>query len=294
MSLNSKKTRLYAFTRNTPKVEAFSLDRTNGRLTWINEASTAPSTGSTSLKVHPSDRYVITADYRTGNIVVLPILPDGGVGAATDTIMDGVTAHMVMTSSRGHVFVPHVRPNHVGQYALDETTGKLTRIQPFPAPPAGGPRHMAFAPGERHAYIINESNGTMSTYSHDAASGRLTHVETVATVAPDVSERACAHVEIHTSGKFVYGTNRTSKSIAMFRVDPSTAKLTLIGNESANMTMNQPSDFEIDPTGKFLLLANVAADTVMVFRILDDGVLQLVAPPLPFDGPGSIAIVPLP
>ena len=70
---------------------------------------------------------------------------------------------------------------------------------------------------------------------------------------------------MHPSGKFLYCSNRGHDSIAMFRIDQKTGRLTALGHESTQG--KTPRNFGIDPTGKFLLAANQSTGNVVVFRI---------------------------
>src|SRR5205085_1906255 len=74
-----------------------------------------------------------------------------------------------------------------------------------------------------------------------------------------------AEVQVHPSGKFVYGSNRGHNSIAVFAVDPQTGELTPAGR--ASQGINVPRNFVIDPTGKYLIAANQDGNSLVVFRI---------------------------
>ena len=82
-----------------------------------------------------------------------------------------------------------------------------------------------------------------------------------------MNETSSAHVVVHPSGKFVYASNRTTNSIAMFSVDATSGRLTTIGHETGGGMVRTPRDFGIEPSGRFLLVANQGTNTVLVFRI---------------------------
>ena len=75
----------------------------------------------------------------------------------------------------------------------------------------------------------------------------------------------CAEVQVHPSGKFLYGSNRGHDSIAIFAIDPQTGRLRPLGHEPTQG--KTPRNFAIDPTGQFLLAANQDSSTIVVFRI---------------------------
>ncbi|MFN3421646.1 MAG: lactonase family protein, partial [Armatimonadota bacterium] len=74
-----------------------------------------------------------------------------------------------------------------------------------------------------------------------------------------------AEVQVHPSGKFLYGSNRGHDSIAIFAIDEATGKLTSVGHQSTQG--KTPRNFGIDPTGTYLFAANQDSDNIVVFRI---------------------------
>jgi 6-phosphogluconolactonase len=108
----------------------------------------------------------------------------------------------------------------------------------------------------------------MTAFAYDRKTGVLTEVETVSTLPAGESVQrgySTAEVQVHPSGKFLYGSNRGHDTIAVFAIDKSSGKLTLVENVSTQGRI--PRNFGIDPTGEFLLAANQNSDSVVVFRI---------------------------
>lgn len=66
--------------------------------------------------------------------------------------------------------------------------------------------------------------------------------------------KAVAEIRITPDGRFVYVSNRGHDSIAIFSVDQETGKLTLVGHEPTRGKFSR--NFNIDPTGRFLVAAN--------------------------------------
>ena len=93
----------------------------------------------------------------------------------------------------------------------------------------------------------------------------LTSLHTISSLPHPHKGNSTAEVQVHPSGKFLYCSNRGHDSIAMFRIDQKTGRLTSLGHESTQG--KTPRNFGIDPTGKFLLAANQSTHNVVVFRI---------------------------
>ena len=132
------------------------------------------------------------------------------------------------------MFVPCRSGNVIAQYGFDSATGQLAAANPptVQAATGAGPRHIAFHPNQQFAYVINELNGTITSYRYDATAGLLSMPQSMSAVPAGMNETSSAHVVVHPSGKFVYASNRTTQHIAMFTVDPTSGRLTTIGHET--------------------------------------------------------------
>src|SRR5262249_4465123 len=117
-------------------------------------------------------------------------------------------------------------------YKFDALHGKLTPNQPEAGmvPPGSGPRHLAFHPDGKYAFVINEMGSSITSFRYDAKKGTLTPIETLSTIPGPVPGNSCAEIAIHPSGKWVYGSNRGHNSIAIFSFDEKTGKLTPQGH----------------------------------------------------------------
>jgi 6-phosphogluconolactonase len=116
--------------------------------------------------------------------------------------------------------------------------------------------------------VIDEINCTITVFTRDAASGALTSLQAVSTLPVGESVQrgySTAELEIHPSGKFLYGSNRGHDSIVVYAIDETTGRLTYVEHQPTQG--KTPRGFGIDPGGTFLLAANQASDSVIVFRI---------------------------
>jgi len=132
--------------------------------------------------------------------------------------------------------------------------------------PGAGPRHVAFHPNGKFAYVIDEITSTITAFSYNAKAGKLKELQAVPTLPKDFSgENTTAEIVVHPSGKFLYGSNRGHDSLAVFAIDPSKGTLTFV--EHVSVKGKEPRNFEIDPTGKRLLVANQNSDNIVEFAI---------------------------
>ncbi len=153
-------------------------------------------------------------------------------------------------------------------YQLDLEAGKLVPHDPPWAEtyPGAGPRHFAFHPNNRYAYIINELGSSVTAFAYDATHGVLREMQTLSTLPEGFKGRnTCADVHISASGKFLYGSNRGHDSIAILSIDEDTGALTTIGHESTRG--KTPRNFGLDPSGSFLLAANQDTNNIVSFCV---------------------------
>jgi 6-phosphogluconolactonase len=160
--------------------------------------------------------------------------------------------------------------------------------------PASGPRHFAFHPSGRFAYVINEMANTVTAFAYDVDHGILSEIQTIKTLPADFHGRSyTAEVQVHPSGKFLYGSNRGHNSLAIFAIDPETGKLAPTGFEPTQG--KNPRNFALDPTGSFLFAENQDSATIVVFRIdPQTGALKPTGQTVAVGKPVCIRMIPKP
>lgn len=260
-------------------LSAFAIDPASGKLSMLNKQPSGGA-GPCFVFVDRAGRHALTANYSSGSIAVLPIGDDGQLGPATATIQHhghgpdpdrqkGPHAHSINLDPSGRfALAADLGLDKLFVYRFDTAHGTLQPNDPPAAdvPPGSGPRHLAFHPDGKFAYLINEMGCTISVLAYDAARGAFSPLQTISTLPPNFrGQNTTAEVQVHPSGQFVYGSNRGHDSIALFRVDPATGKLTAIGHEPTQG--RTPRNFAIDPTGRFLVAANQDSNNLVVFRL---------------------------
>jgi 6-phosphogluconolactonase len=260
-------------------VSAFEIEPKTGALRLLNQRRSMGA-APCYITVADSGRFVLVANYVGGNVAVLPVLKDGSLGEPTQVEQlkgsgpnrerqEAPHAHCILLDrANEHAYACDLGTDKVMVYRFDRRTGKLTpNAQPSVSlKPGAGPRHMTFHPNGRVAYVLNELDATITAFTLDVQRGTLGELETVATLPADFKgANTSADIHVAPGGKFLYCSNRGHDSIATFRIDPGTGRLTLLGHTPTEG--ETPRNFVIDPTGAFLLAANQKSDTVVTFRI---------------------------
>ena len=260
-------------------VSAFSRDAKTGQLTFLNRQSSGGA-GPCHLVVDPTGKCLLVANYGDGSIAALAIRADGTL-AEPGTIIQhrgsslnperqaGPHAHFIIPDPANRFALTcDLGLDQVLVYKLEAAKATLTANDPpFAAiKPGSGPRHLAFHPSGRFVFLINEMGATLVAFAYDAGRGTLKELQTISTLPEGFTgTRSCAEVQVHPSGKFVYGSNRGHDSIAVFGFDPGSGGLTFL--ECQSTQGKTPRHFALDPTGQWLLAENQDSDSIVVFRV---------------------------
>jgi 6-phosphogluconolactonase len=281
-------------------VSAFAIDPATGKLTLRNAVS-AHGDSPCHISLDRTGRWLAVANYESGTVAVLPVESNGTLGEAV-----AIDRHEG-AKARAHaaVFSPDNRfllsadlgLDRIFVYRFDPATGSITANDPpFAAVAAGaGVRHLAFHPGGKWLYAINETASTITAFQYDAAKGVIGEFQSVPAIPVTFKrENSTAEIVVNSAGTVLYGSNRGHDSIALFAIDP--VKGTLAAAGHAPTLGRTPRHFAIDPSGGYLLAANQDSNSIAIFRI-HPATSQLVPAGRPLSGishPVSLVFVPLP
>jgi len=260
-------------------VSAFKLDSSTGKLEFLNQQPSG-GTDPCHLVAGPDGKYVLVANYSSGSVAAFPVESNGSLAPASSVIQhqgssvnrerqSGPHAHCVAVDADHHrVFVCDLGLDKVMIYRLNEANGELMpeEIPSAALKPGSGPRHIAFSPDGRYAYVLSEMGATLTAFAYNPEHGALNEIQTISTLPEDFhGKNTSAEVALAPSGKFIYASNRGDDSIVVFAVDAAGGRLSFVERQSCHG--KTPRCFGIDPTGQFLIAANQNSDNVVVFRI---------------------------
>lgn len=218
---------------------------------------------------------------------MFPVKPNGDIGESSAFVQHtgssinkerqaGPHAHWIETTPDNRFAIAvDLGLDELLVYRFDASKGSLIPNDPPFASldPGAGPRHLAFHPNGKLAYVVNELQSTITAFTYDPSGGTLQKLNTISTLPKNFTGvNDTAEIHVHPSGKFLYASNRGHDSIALFSIDGRTGALTLVDHFPTQG--KTPRDFDIDPTGKFLFVANQGTNNIVVFRIdLNNGKL---------------------
>lgn len=258
-------------------VTAFAItDADAGELKKINTVSSHGG-WPCHLAVTPKGNSLMTANYDGSTVGVLELKADGSLGKTLGVVKHEGTSvnkqrqekphpHATMIDPAGKfLFVADLGMDQILRYELKDDGSLSEQKGTTKVAPGSGPRHFAFHPSGKFAYVINEMVRTVTAFTYDADTGALKEIQTISTVPEGWDKGSTAELFAHPNGRFLYGSNRGHDSIACYKIEEATGKLTLVEIEKTGG--KSPRNFNIDPSGKWIIAANRASGDLHGFSI---------------------------
>lgn len=286
-------------------VSAFAIDPKSGNLTLLNQEP-SEGDGPCHLVVDAAGKNVLVANYGGGSVAALAIGADGKLAKSVSFLQHHGHSVNPQRQKEPHAHSINLDPQNKFAFAADlgldqvliyKFDGAAAKLTPNDPPfakvaPGAGPRHFAFHTSGKFAYVINEMGNTVTVFAYDATHGKMTEIQMISTLPADFQETSyTAEVVVHPSGKYLYGSNRGHNSLAVYAIDQATGKLTSL--EFPLVGGGVPRNFNVDPTGQYVLVGNQDDDTISVMKVGGDGRLTLLRNDVPAPRPVCIKFVPM-
>jgi 6-phosphogluconolactonase len=252
----------------------------DGSLDLINSSPTGDG-GGAHIAVHPSGKFLLTAQYGGGSTALFPLDAEGRLGAATLSRHEGGSRVVPRRQENPHphwcgfspdgrfALVPDLGMDGIVIYRVDLDGPAIERHGFAASVPGGGPRHMRFSPDGRFIYLLNELSLSVTAFAWDAAAGTARQLATVPSLSEEVKAReafnSAAEIVVHPSGRFVYSSNRGHDTVTVYRADPATAALEVIQVQPIRGAF--PRNINLAPGAGWLLAAGADSNTVAVHRV---------------------------
>ena len=257
-------------------VSSYSLDRPNVRLTKINEVA-SQGAGTCHVAFDHTGRSAFAANYGGGSAASFSVGEDGRLSDAVSFFQYTGSGPDPVRQKRPHAHRVTVSPDNrfllvndlgldsIHIYRLDAGTAKLTLNDPpaWRSAPGAGPRALQFHPNGRFAYCVTEMTSSVVVLRWDAKPGVLETVQEVVMRPPDFSGTTAGDdIVIDREARFAYATDRFDDIVATFSISAESGRLTLLNRTSCGGKV--PRHLTLDPSGRWLLVANQASDNIAV------------------------------
>ncbi len=269
---------LYAVHGGRDYASAYALDPGTGMARPLGRASTGGING-VKQDFDRSGRFMLVANYISGNVSVLAIAPDGSLRDHHDLlhVAGELGPHrveqarpqphdIVLDPSGGFAIVPDKGLDTVFVLRLDAGKGRLGLHRAVRARPGAGPRHVAFHPTLAAAYVCNELDSTVTAMRWDAAAGELAQMQVLSSLPEDFfGANTTSELEVSRDGRFLRCSNRGHDSVVTYAIDPASGRLCTAGWTATGGA--EPRFVGSDPAGRFFYAANQNSHSIVVFAI---------------------------
>lgn len=259
----------------TGGVAAFFINPVTKALELLNYKITEGSSPC-HVSLNSNNTYVFSANYHRGIDEVYPINKDGSLKPVISMVVHKGSGTNKDRQEKPHVHFSDLTPDEkylcvidlgidmLVTYTFDK--GILSKYNELALKPGSGPRHMDFHPNGKYAYIITELSSEVIVLEYNSLNGSFKEIQYISTLPADFkAENLGSAIHVSLEGKYLYASNRGHDSIVVFSIDASSGMLTLVSHTSTEG--NHPRDFDIDPTEKFLVVANRDTNNIVPFII---------------------------
>ena len=284
LALSPHGTKLYAAATkdNVGGIAAYRLGE-DGSLEFFHFEPTGDG-GAAHVAVHPSGRFLLTAQYGGGSTSLLPLDGEGKPGTATVSEHEGGSKVVEGRQDSPHphycgfspdgkfALVPDLGLDGVVIYAIDPDKPAITKHGFAESVAGGGPRHLKFSKDGKFIYLLNELSLSTTVFAWDAASGTAKALSTTPALSEETkaaeSFNSAAEIVAHPSGAFVYSSNRGHDTVTVHATKEGGAALEVVQVQPIRGAF--PRNINLDPTGKWLLAAGADSHTVAVHAVAPD------------------------
>ena len=297
---------VYAVNENNKGgVSSFTFEPKTGKLVLLNQQETQGA-DPCYVAVDKEQRNMFIANYSGGSLAVFPINKDGSIGALSQLVKDSGSSVVKDRQQGPHVHMAMLSPNEkyllytdLGTDKLNVMRYKASKTPPLsPADPAfagvtpgAGPRHLVFSADGKFVFLLQEIGGIITTFGYD--NGKLTRLDTAdMKIHEFMGNIGSAAIHLSPDGRFLYASNRgNANNITQYAINPDNGHLTFVSR--VNTVGRGPRDFMIDPTGKYLIIANQIGNNIVVYKLNPTtGVPSSVVSQTQIDSPVCLKIVP--
>jgi 6-phosphogluconolactonase len=255
-------------------VSSFSFEKKSMTMQEVSKVS-SKGAGPTHIAVDHTGRCVFAANYGGGSVASFQV-SDGKLSEAVSFFQYSADeekherkphAHRVTVSPDNRfLLVNDLGLDVIHVYRLDASTAKLTPHDPplWRAKMGYGPRALQFHANGRVAYCVNELKPTINVLAWYSKSGVLTTLQDISLVPEDYKGNAApSDIAFDRKMNFAYVASRLDDFMATFAVSPTDGRLTMMDKTSCGG--KRPRHLTVDPTDRWLLVANQDTDTIAVF-----------------------------
>lgn len=270
--LDNQKQYLYSVHGDIAKVSSFRILE-DGTLALINTVDIGGK-NPVFITVDKTNRFLVVATLQGGTLYTLERNSDGSVGnivckvayEGKDKYKHSFVHQCIWDMDKQYIVAPaQGRIQGYGQvrvFRFDSNTGMLKQTDHVFAREFAEPRHIAFHPSNRYAYMINEKDNTMTYFGFDPEQGKLTPRQILSSLPENYTgDGQASAVLVDQTGQIVIGSNRIHESLVLYRINQDTGYMTTMGFVPVLGNTPRFMTFNLDGSGFYV--ANEDSDTIV-------------------------------
>lgn len=272
LSFDEKSDYLYAVAQNGDQggVAAYEVGE-NGELRYLNRKL---DQGAPPCHITIRNQQLVAGNYHKGTVEVFQTNAQGSIQSGAHVAEhEGTGPHERQEKPHVHytahtpdekfIVVADLGTDELVTYEIEKNGLKLVNV--LKVKPGSGPRHIAFHPDGKTAYLLTELSSEVIVLDYNDEDGSFVEKQTIKAIPANFNETNDASaIHVTSDGRFLYTGNRGHNSIALFAIDEESKELTLI--EHVATEGEWPRDFALDPTEKFIVVANQHTGNLTLFR----------------------------
>ncbi|KYG35298.1 lactonase family protein [Alkalihalobacillus trypoxylicola] len=280
LTISPNNEHLYAVAKNVQGggVAAFSISE-NHSLDYLN-GLVEEGANPCHVSLHSKSGLLLSANYHKGQVDAYTLTPDGALSEHSSSVKHTGSGPIEERQEKAHAHFAGVTPD--GQfivsadlgadslYVYDVTENELKLKEEIKVKPGTGPRHITFHPNGKFAYVNGELSSEILVFEYHY--GTFTLIQTISTLPEDfLGDNTGGAIQITSDGHYIYASNRGHDSIYIFKVKESGE---LDFSSAVTSGGEHPRDFTLDPTEKYVFVANKDSDNVVLYtRDTESGAL---------------------
>ncbi len=258
---------IYAVNENLGgSVSSFKI-KENGHLNFLNKVS-SNGENPCHISINKQGNKAVVSNYSSGSASIYSIARDGKLNEASQIFNYNTEEKVSHAHSaqffRDELYISDLGTNSLYQYKLKGNTYELTLPTVVEMPENPGPRHFTITKNGQYIYVINEYGNSVRSIKR--TENGFKQIDYDNTLDENYKgESFCADIHLSRNELYLYGSNRGENSIVVFKrnkLDGSIEKI-----QTVPVHGNWPRNFTLDPSGKFLLVANKKSQNISVFKI---------------------------
>jgi 6-phosphogluconolactonase (cycloisomerase 2 family) len=248
----------YVSLPNSNAVAAYRINNSSAKFTTIVGSPYPAGNSPSSVRVHPSNKFVYVANRSENDISLFTI--DSAIGSLHEVLPRTATGltpvSLLMDSGGNFLFALNVVSGSISAYSINSSTGALSAVAGSPFSTFPNSVMFALSPSAKFLYVLNAN--LASVFAYTVTSGVL---QPVAGLPVQVGNGPLG-ITVDPAETFVYAANSTDNTVSVLSINSTTGALTLLGSFP---TGTRPASVVV--LGSFLYVGNLGSNNISVFSV---------------------------